>query len=279
MTMKMIDGRYRPQTPPVFAVWDGPVTDTELRKTGFPGLVKCETLEEAMKPAFEAGVEQVVFTGRDSGYGAYDNDYVADVMHQMPEHIIGVGGVDALDPVHALDKINHIHELGLKGISMDPAVQNIAANDARLYPIYQRCVELDLPVFLTVGPMPVASPVLYSYLEYASPLYIDKLAQDFPQLRIVASHGGFPFTQEWIATAWRNDNVYFETSIYWDQAGVAPLLAHAANQIIGDKIIFASGFPACPVQYTIDTIMSYGIKEEILPYIFHKNIERVLKLA
>lgn len=277
--MKMIDGRYRPQTPPVFAVWDGPVTDTELRKTGFPGLTRCETLEEAMKPAFDAGVEQVVFTGRDSGYGAYDNDYVAEVVHRMPEHIIGVGGVDAMDPTHALDKINHIHELGLKGISMDPAVQNIAANDARLYPIYQRCVELDLPVFLTVGPMPVASPVLYSCLEYASPLYIDKLAQDFPQLRIVASHGGFPFTQEWIATAWRNDNVYFETSIYWDQAGVASLLAHAANQIIGDKIIFASGFPACPVQYTIDTIMSYGIKEEVLPYVFHKNIERVLKLV
>lgn len=272
--MEIIDARYRPLTPPVFAAFNGAI-DPMLKKVGFPGLVKSETLKEALMPALDAGVEKIVFTGRDTGGGSpYDNDYVARTVQEMPERIVGVGGVNAMDVSGAIAKIRHIAQLGLRGISMDVAPLNMAANDHRLYPLYELCLELALPVFLTVGPMPVPGCAL----EYANPLWIDRLAQDFPRLTIIASHGIFPFTQEWIVVAWRNDNVYLDTSCYMDQPGVATLLGEAANRSIGDKIIFASGYPGCPVKYAIDAIKNMGIRDEILPLIFSQNIKRALKL-
>ena len=42
-------------------------------------------------------------------------------------------------------------DLGLRGVSMDPYMHKIPADHRLFYPIYAKCVELDIPCVLTAG--------------------------------------------------------------------------------------------------------------------------------
>jgi predicted TIM-barrel fold metal-dependent hydrolase len=51
--------------------------------------------------------------------------------------------------------------------------------------------------------------------EYGRPIpYLDDVAREFPQLRIVGGHIGYPWTNEMIALATKHSNVYIDTSAY-----------------------------------------------------------------
>lgn len=267
------DGRYRPPVPPVFQAFKSQLPVLEAR--GWESFQEYQSLEEAMQPAYAAGVERIVFTGRDDPNHPFDNKFVAECVKAMPDRIVGVAGVDERDEKAVMDKIRMVKDLGLKGISMDSPTHGFKANDKdRMFPIYELCLELDLAVFLTCGPLPYPD----QFLEDANPIYVDAAAQAYPELRLVASHSIFPWTQEWIATAWKNKNVYLETSVYMDLPGVKQYMGEAANQIIGDKIIFASGYPIYPVKRAVEQILTWGIMPEKLPLIFNDNVARALKL-
>lgn len=51
--------------------------------------------------------------------------------------------------------------------------------------------------------------------EYGRPIpYLDDVAREFPDLKIVGGHVGFPWTNEIIAMAMKHPNVYIDTSAY-----------------------------------------------------------------
>ena len=47
-------------------------------------------------------------------------------------------------------------------------------------------------------------------IDYGRPIYLDEVACDFPDLIIVANHGGWPWVNEMIAVAWKHPNVFIE---------------------------------------------------------------------
>ena len=65
------------------------------------------------------------------------------------------------------------------------------------------------------------------------------MARDFPKLKIVVSHGCYPWVNEIIMVVQRNRNVYLELSEY-EQSPFSEGYIQAANTMIGDKVIFAS---------------------------------------
>ncbi len=48
----------------------------------------------------------------------------------------------------------------------------------------------------------------------AARIYIDQVALDFPELRIICGHIGWPWTEEMIAVAWKHANVFIDTSAH-----------------------------------------------------------------
>lgn len=176
--MAIIDFRARPPTPEYLRALELPLTQTVMRKLGSPQ-PQPRTLDEWMQDLTRLDVERVVFAGRQSsGTSANDvtNEYVADVMHQYPDRVIGLAGIDPLLGMRSVREVRRaIEELGLKGVALDPYGGRIAANDRRLYPIYAKCAELGVPVVITSGPLPFAGP----RLEHGSVLPIDDVACDF----------------------------------------------------------------------------------------------------
>ena len=270
--MKVIDMRIRPSIPEFRWYFEGPAPI--FSKTGYP-VPEVTELDAFMADVKDAGITKFVCTGRDMtslGGPRVANEFISELEAKYPDTIIGVAGIDPLGGQKALDEITHsIKDLGLHGVSMDTFAYQKFPNDPAFYPAYEVCQELGAPIFTTMGPLPIG----FGKMRYADPLYIDDVAQDFPRLRIVISHGGFPFTQEMISVAWRNTNIYFETSLYRNKPGTE-LLVKAGNDFLGDKMLYASAFPFASYRQQLKEFLALGYKDEVKEKILWKNAEAFL---
>lgn len=137
-----------------------------------------------------------------------------------------------------------------------------------MYPICQKATELNVPVVLTMGPL---------VGKWGDPWPVDQVAVDFPDLNIVCSHGCYPQVTEWIALAWRRDNVYLEASIYEFLPGAEPFIA-AANTIIQDRVVYASAFPFNPLE-TLERFLKLPLGPVAQEKVLYSNAAHLLRLS
>jgi hypothetical protein len=185
-------------------------------------------------------VDRVVYPGRAPHRGeSISNDHVARCVAAAPDRIIGFAGIDvAMAREAALAEVDRAAGMGLRGVALDPTFAGLAADHSLLYPVYDRCAERRIPVL-------VASGAIVGRLD--DPLRFDRVAADFPELRLVIAHGLWPATDMWLALAYRHAHVYLDVSVGWRMPGVAPLLVEAAHNLVGDKLVYASAYPARPL--------------------------------
>jgi predicted TIM-barrel fold metal-dependent hydrolase len=168
------------------------------------------------------------------------NDRIAEICAQAEGRLIGFAGVDPLLGAQraAEETVRTIRELGLAGIGLRPFRHRLNADDRAYYPIYEQASALRVPVW-------VHCSVNYdrsTTLSYGRPLALDQVACDFPNLTILAGHGGWPFTQELVAIAMRHPNIYIDVSavrhLHMPKAGSGwePVL-HFGNNLLQDQIV------------------------------------------
>jgi len=86
----------------------------------------------------------------------------------------------------------------------------------------------------------------------------------------------WPRVTELIALAYKYENVYLEASIYEFLPGAEPIF-EAANTILQDKIIYASGFPFRPLA-DLQRFLEYPFASEVVEKLVYGNAARVLKI-
>lgn len=276
--MKIIDFRARPNVKRYMTFFESAGAKYTMKQFGYP-IAPIVSLEEFMKGVDEAGISKIVFTGRDvetkRGW-YYPNDDIGEAMKKYPDRIIGFAGIDPLKGKKAIEEIDRcVQELGLKGVSLDPSGIGEPADNRRFYPIYEKCLEYDIPVVLTLGPLPspAAGP-----MKVNNPMAVDEVACEFRELRITCSHLGWPWVIEMIAIAWRHPNVYIEDSVYRYMPG-SEKYVEAANTIIPDKLIFASGFPFNhPLKDVVERFLKLPYKKEVMEKVLYHNAARVLRI-
>lgn len=272
---RVIDFRARPNTREYLIALRSPIASTVMRKLGSP-LPEEGTLEEWVRAFRAEGVERAVFTGRQSeGTSGHDvsNEYVADVARRFPGVVIGFAGINPLQGMTSVRAVEYaVRELGLKGVSIDPYGGLVAPNDRRLYPIYAKCAELDVPVVVTCGPLPFPGP----RLSHGDVRGIDDVACDFPELTIVIDHSGWPWVTETIAILFRHDNVFIDTSLYMHLPGTTQF-AEAANSIVPDRILFASCYPIVPVSTAIERVTRLPFTPHTLDDVLYGTADRLLR--
>lgn len=275
--MHVIDFRNRPNTRDYRNLLMAPPGRYMLEQVLRHPVPEEQTEDQWIDEIKKVGFDKVVFTGRDNETRAgwkLSNDHLADVCSRFPDCVIGVAGIDPLKKRKALEELERsVKQLGLKGASIDPFSIEMYANDRKLYPLYEKCDELGVPIFITMGPL----PVLGTYLKYASMLPIDDVATDFPNLNIVVSHAAWPYTNEIIAIAWRHTNVYLETSVYLWNPG-AEAIVEAANTIISDRVLFATAWPFAPMEDSLERFIKLPFAPDVLPKLLYDNAASLLKL-
>ena len=243
----------------------------ELTPAELLALFDREGIDRAVLP----GEDHEVVTGKRTG-----NDKLAEFCAADPERLIGFAGADPLkgmDGVRELERA--VRDLGLRGLNIGSFWSQLYPTDARYYPLYSKCVELDVPVILHAA----NNFSLETVMDHSHPKYIDRVATDFPELKIVATHGGWPWGNELVAVAWRHRNVYIDTAsqrpLYMalPNTGWGPLV-HFGNSVLQDRILFASRWPELPLRRTIEEIRQLPLKPEVLKKWLGGNAAALLNL-
>ncbi|MBQ7585798.1 MAG: amidohydrolase [Desulfovibrionaceae bacterium] len=276
--MKVIDFRFRPNTPEIIdGIKNSSMFKAACKAIGFDAR-KPEPLADIVADLDRLEVEIGVITGRDceTTYGfPANNKSVLEFVQAYPQKFVGFWGIDPHKKRAALEEMEHVvKDLHMKGIAIDPYLAHIPASEARFYPLYTRCVDLGIPVFITMAPPPQVPGAI---LEYADPRDVDKVARDFPELTIIMSHGGYPFVNEAIYTCLRNANVYMDISEY-ERAPMIEVYTRAMNDLIPDKVIFASAHPFVELKDALEAYKQFPLKEEVRRKVMYENAKRILGL-
>lgn len=201
------------------------------------------------------------------------NDEVAGFVESAPDRLIGVGSVDISEPMKAVREVRRcVEELGFVAVRVLPWLWETPPTDRRFYPLYATCCELGIPFCTQIGH---TGPLMSS--EVGRPIYLDRVALDFPELCIVGGHIGYPWTDEAIAVATKHENVYIDTSAYtvrrYPEALVAYLRTHGRN-----KVLFGSNYPMISPAKCLEGLDGLGLDVETTALFLGGNAERVFNL-
>lgn len=199
----------------------------------------------------EAGIDKSVllaldveFTYRaEMAFTAY-NDYVGGLIRKHPDRIIGFAGIDPRRGKAAISELERCVEgMNFRGVKLWP-LTGFYPDDEAFYPFYQRAEQLGAVILCHTGSGPPPT-----YLKFNRPVYLDKVAVDFPGIRIILAHVGHPWVEEALDVAYKNPNVYVDISAWQMAFSKVPLalsqclaMAKVAHGDVG-KILFGSDWP------------------------------------
>lgn len=229
-----------------------------------------------------AGVDQICLTAwYRPGGPVFSNSEVANYTRAHPTRIYGIASVNLLDPVAAVSELDHYVKFeGFKGLRVVPWLWNLPPNDAHYWPLYVKCIELDIPFLTQVGH---TGPLCPSEVGRPIP-YIDSVALAFPALKIICGHIGYPWTAEMIAVAWKHENVFIDTSAHLAKY-YPPELVQFANTTGRKKVMFGTNFPQLTwakcvedVDRSLNGEGRLTLRADVMRDFMGGNAQRVLKL-
>ncbi|MEK1908711.1 MAG: amidohydrolase family protein [Pseudomonas chlororaphis] len=233
------------------------------------------SIEQTVELMDQAGVEKLMLAAwcRPERW-VFSNDEIAAFTRAYPERFVGVATVDLSQPMAALAELERaVGELGCKALRIVPWLWKLPPNHRLYYPLYAKCVELGIPFCTQVGH---TGPLMPSETGRPVP-YLDDVALDFPELRIVAGHIGHPWTDEMIGLAWKHDNIYIDTSAYLP-AYYPPQLLHFMRTYGQDKVLFGSNFPQLPFAKCMQQVQALELPEPVRDKFLQGNARRVFGL-
>ena len=239
--------------------------------------VAARDMEASLTEMDRAGIGMAVLAGRKvlPHIGIVDNQDIVDLIHAYPGRFTGMAGVDPSDGPEAMEELErYVVGEGLRGIVMDPGLTKtpMFVEDERIFPLYERCQALGVPVMLMVGSN--CGPDI----EYSKPEHAERVAKAFPKLNIILSHGGWPWVTEAIHVAYRYKNVYLLPDLYqFNGPGSGEYLA-AANYILRDQMLFGSAYPYVSLREAVDYFLEGRLRPEAQPAFLAGNARRILEL-
>jgi len=255
------------------------VTEEEL-------LAGSKSDEEMAEDFIKVGVKGILVgwdTEAETGDPAMSNDYVASMVRRFPEAFIGgFGCVDPWKGKRAVAEAERcVKDLGLIGMKFQSSAQGFFPNDRRFYPLWEKCAELGAPIQLHTGTtglgagMPGGGGIK---LKYTRPIpYIDDVAADFPELKIICLHPSWPWQDEAIAMAIHKPNVFFDLS-GWSPKYFPEVLKREIRSRLKDRVMFGSDYPLMPFDMLFKAWAAENYDQETMARIYYKNVIRILGL-
>ena len=162
-------------------------------------------------------------------------------------------------------EIQRLKENGIRGVKLQPDVQGFTVDDAELtYPLYEELAKSGLTVMFHVGGNPVPHTD-----QRSTPEMVLRVAQDFPELTIIAAHlGGLNMWDKVTSTLAGRDNIFLETSMTYEN-----ILPTVAEKIIKkhtpEKIFFGTDYPFAPIKACVESaekvsFLTQGEKEDLM---------------
>ncbi|MBQ9735181.1 MAG: amidohydrolase family protein [Clostridia bacterium] len=196
------------------------------------------------------------------------NDFAACLNER--EELIAFGSVFPSAP-DALEELERIAAMGLKGVKLHPDYQGFSVDDPALFPLYKKISSLGLVTVFHAG-------VDYGF----APPYgntPEKLVRALEQFEspVVAAHWGGVGCYADVLALLAGADVYFDTSF-----GYAQMPKYYAEKILerhgADRLLFGTDSPWHTAEMELRLLSSLGLSQDEWEKITHKNAERLLGL-
>jgi len=170
------------------------------------------------------------------------NKAYADLAAKHPQKLVALVGVDPRRKEAPTLVEQAIKDWNMRGLKLHPAT-GFYPCDQVAYPLYGIVKKFGLPVVIHTGP---AAHPLYS--QYAQPLYIDKVAADFPEVNFIMAHMGYGWYSEAVSLAANKPNIYLDISGWQHELHSNPKnfyssLRYVFNKLGKDRILLGSDWP------------------------------------
>lgn len=252
-----------------------PMFESLRRWTGIEKATGDLPIEFTIDAMNQAGVARGLVCAWWGPQGALiSNEEVAGIVNRYPDRFIGIASVDLYRPMEAVRELRRcIRDLGFRGLRIVQWLWNLPATDRLYYPLFAECINLGVPVCLQTGH---TGPLCPS--EPGRPIpYIDQVAIDFPELKIVCGHIGYPWTTEMIAVATKHPHVFIDTSAYTSKRYPEELI-HYMKTNGRKKVLFGTNYPMILPGKCLQDLDALNLDEEVKALFLHQNAKRIFAL-
>ena len=201
------------------------------------------------------------------------NEEVLELVERYPDLFVGILSVDIRNPVEAINIMRkYVNGHNFKALRIVQWLWELPPSHALYYPLLAECVALDVPICLQVGH---TGPLRSS--ESGRPSHIERIALDFPDLKIVCGHIGYPWHIEMIACATKFPNVYIDTSAYKPNRYPQELVNYLKTNG-QEKVMFGTNYPMITPEACLEQIPALGLNQEQENLFLYENAKRVYKI-
>jgi hypothetical protein len=230
-----------------------------------------------------AGIEKAVLLPiaceRARRYAVCSNQQVAELCG-MSERFIGFASVDPLKPGAPKELEFAVKSLGLRGLKLDPALQDFDLNNPQAFEVYEAASSLQIPVLVHTG----MSWAPGTALMQGQPLLLEKAIRRFPRLKFVLAHWGWPWIWDASALALKYPNVFLDTScLYYDSPTEffqfvfsQQLPTTLIERSLRNQVVFGSNYPRVEIKNMVKALKCLALTEGCLERILRTNAETLL---
>jgi uncharacterized protein len=183
----------------------------------------------------------------------------------------------ALSPQRNVEHLREMAERGARGVKLHPVLQKFEANDPRMHPVYQACIEMGLTVLSHTGP--ARGGERFAEIQAFAPMLAE-----FGDLTVVLAHLGGGKWQDARAIAQSFPNVAFDLCeiIEWTGAPNAPTTEELATLIrdIGpERVVLGSDYPWYEPVHSAELVLSLPVLSQLEKNaLLGENAARILRL-
>jgi predicted TIM-barrel fold metal-dependent hydrolase len=197
--------------------------------------------------------------------------WTLDAVQQHPDRFGLSVRVDADQGMRA---VRHLESMvrndGALALRIVPYRDGKRASHRSYFPLYAKCIELGIPVTITVG-----MPLVPREGTVQNPKHLDKVCAFFPELVVVSAHGGAPWTGLLVSLLRTWPNLYHMISAYPPSRYPPELVAFANSRRGRKNVMYASDYPLLTFERIRRELPDCGIDGESMPWFAGKNAARV----
>ena len=238
----------------------------DVPKTGQQGDYIKYTLEKMDQFGIERGLIGV----------SEDNETSRLALKQHPDRFLASSHADPNQGMEGVRRLVREHEeFGTVAVGAFPCgcVPQVPINDKAFYPIYAKCVELDIPIFCCAG---VPGPRIPMYPQKVE--HVDEVCWYFPELKFVFRHGCEPWEDLAVKLMLKWPNLYYSTSAFAPKYYPKAIIDYA-NTRGADKVLYAGYFPmGLSLERIFRDMPNVPFKDEVWPRFLRENALRVFDL-
>lgn len=200
-----------------------------------------------------------------------------EAVSNFPDRFAASWTIDPNQGMEGIRTLVRVHERwGLRAVSFFPhgTSPQVAIDAPLAYAYYAKCVELELPIFITVG---IAGPRVPSGVQRVERL--DQVLYDFPDLVVVMRHGAEPWTELAVKLMLKWPNLSYSTSAFAPKHYSQEIVEYA-NTRGAHKVMYGGYFPmGLSLERIFGEMGDVPFKPEVWPRFLRENAAAILKLA